>query len=145
MMGSRGFQMVEPPRAASGSAPIQRPLMAGNRVPHAAGNWRPPIATPIATPHRSRSPPSRRTVAGRFQRKLAQRRHQPRHGTGPAEATASPVKPISTRIDYGTESVVTSHITSARSQCKSPLSRPSCRIVPTDGALSAIRASEVGP
>jgi hypothetical protein len=69
----------------------------------------------------------------------------PRYGAGPAEATASPGKPISTRIDYGTESVVTSHITSARAQCKSLVSRPSCGIAPTDGALSAMRASEVGP
>jgi hypothetical protein len=69
----------------------------------------------------------------------------PRYGAGPAGATASPGKPISTRIDYRTESVVTSHITSARAQCKSPVSRSSCGIAPTDGAISAIRASEVGP
>jgi hypothetical protein len=69
----------------------------------------------------------------------------PRYGAGPAGATASPGEPISTRIGYRTESVVISHSTSAWTQCKSPASRPSCGIAPTDGALSAIRASEVGP
>jgi len=87
----------------------------------------------IPPPRRSRSPPGSHTL------------NDPRHGAGPAEATASPGEPISTRIDYGTESVVTSHITLARAQCKRLASRPSCGIAPTDGALSAIRASEVGP
>jgi hypothetical protein len=123
MIGWWGFQIVEPPRASSGSARIQHSLAAKNQTQ--------PVR--IAPPRRSRSPPG--------QRKL----NDPRYGAGPAEATASPGKPISTRIDYGTESVVTSHITPARSQCKSPISRSSCGIAPTDGAVSAIRASEVGP
>jgi hypothetical protein len=123
MIGWWGFQIVEPPRASSGSARIQHS--------HAAKNQTQPVR--IAPPRRSRSPPG--------QRKL----NDPRYGAGPAEATASPGEPISTRIDYGTESVVISHITPARSQSKSPVSRSSCGIAPTDGAVSAIRASEVGP
>jgi hypothetical protein len=109
MIGWRGFQIVELPRASSRSARI-------------------------APQRRSRSPPG-----------PSRKRNDLRYGAGPAEATASPGKPISTRIDYGTESVVTSHITPARSQCKSPISRSSCGIAQTDGAVSAIRASEVGP
>jgi len=130
MIGWWGFQIVEPPRASSGSARIRRSLAAENRTSPAIENTQP---VRIAPQRRSRSPPG--------QRKL----NDPRYGAGPAEATASPGKPISTRIDYGTESVVTSHITRARSQCKSPISRSSCGIAPTDGAISAIRASEVGP
>lgn len=54
MIGSRGFRMVEPPRASSGWARIHRSLIAENRVPSVTGNWRRPR---IAAPHRSRSPP----------------------------------------------------------------------------------------
>jgi len=108
-----GSQVVEPPRASSRSACIQR----------------------------SRSPPGTRGQLPGAKRATP----APRYGAGPAEATASPGEPISTRIDYRTESVMTSHITPARTQCKSPVSRSSCGIAPTDGALSAIRASEVGP
>jgi hypothetical protein len=133
MIGCWGFQIVEPPRASSGPARIQRSLAAENSASIAIENTRP---VRIVPPRHSRSPPGL-PGAGR---------HQPsRYGAGPAEATASPGEPISTRIDYGTESVVTSHITPARSQCKSPISRSSCGIAQTDGAVSAIRASEVGP
>jgi len=133
MIGWWGFQIVEPPRASSGLARIRRSLATENRASIPIENTQP---VRIAPPRRSRSPPGaagNRTASA------------PRYGAGPAEATASPGKPISTRIDYGTESVVTSHITRARSQCKSPISRSSCGIAPTDGAISAIRASEVGP
>jgi len=126
MIGWRGFQVVGQPRASSGSARIQRSLAAKSQMQ--------PVR--IAPPRRSRSPPGSRKPNGNI---------DPRYGAGPAEATASPGEPISTRIDYGTESVVTSHITPARSQCKSPISRSSCGIAQTDGAVSAIRASEVGP
>jgi hypothetical protein len=69
----------------------------------------------------------------------------PRHGAGPAEGAASPGEPISTRIDYGTESVVTSHTTSARAQCKGLVGRSSCGIVAGGRATSVIRASEAVP
>ncbi len=54
MIGSRGFRMVEPPRASSGWARIHRSLIAENRTPSVTGNWWRPR---IAAPHRSRSPP----------------------------------------------------------------------------------------
>jgi hypothetical protein len=73
MIGSRGFRMVEPPRASSGSASIRRSLAAGNRAPLVNENWR----SRIAAPHRSRSPPGRRTVAGSFRRELAERQYRP--------------------------------------------------------------------
>jgi hypothetical protein len=53
MIGSRGFRMVEPPRASSGSACIPRSLAAGNRASLANGNWR----RPPKAQERSRSPP----------------------------------------------------------------------------------------
>ena len=55
--GSRGFRMMEPPRASSGSARIPRSLAAGNCASLANGNWR----RPPKAQERSRSPPG---VAG---------------------------------------------------------------------------------
>lgn len=54
MIGWWGSQIVEPPRASSGSARTQRSLAAENRASLAFGNTQP---TPIAPPRRSRSPP----------------------------------------------------------------------------------------
>jgi hypothetical protein len=58
----------------------------------------------------------------------------------PAQANQSPPE-----IDYGTESVVTSHTTSARAQCKGLVSRSSCGIAAAGRAASVIRASEAVP
>src|SRR5580658_6134939 len=69
----------------------------------------------------------------------------PRRSAGPAEGAASPGKPISTRIDYGTESVVISHTTSARAQCKSLAGRSSCGIVAAGQGTPEIRTSEAVP
>ena len=54
MIGWWGFQIVEPPRASSGSARIQRSLAAENCASIAIENTQP---VRIAPPRRSRSPP----------------------------------------------------------------------------------------
>jgi hypothetical protein len=55
MIGWWGIQIVEPPRASSGSARIQRSsLAAENRASLEIGNTQP---VRIALPRRSRSPP----------------------------------------------------------------------------------------
>jgi len=54
MIGSRGFRMVEPPRASTRSARIPRLLAAENREPITGETAQPMRA---ATPRRSRSPP----------------------------------------------------------------------------------------
>ena len=54
MIGWWGIQIVEPPRASSGSARIQRSLAAENCASLAIGNTQP---VRIAPPRRSRSPP----------------------------------------------------------------------------------------
>jgi hypothetical protein len=93
MIGSRGFRMVEPPRASSGSARIRRSLAVENREPLVNENWRRPR---IAAPRRSRSPPGRRTVAGSFRRELAEGQHRPpdtalgQRVPPPAQANQSP-------------------------------------------------------
>jgi hypothetical protein len=82
MIGWWGFQIVEPPRASSGTLAIKN----ARRVR-------------IVPSHRPRSPPGpQRTAAG------SQKATPATYGAGPAEATASPGEPISTRIDHGTES-----------------------------------------
>jgi hypothetical protein len=54
MIGWWGFQIVEPPRASSGSARIRRSLSAENRTALAIENTQP---VRILPPRRSRSPP----------------------------------------------------------------------------------------
>lgn len=54
MIARRRFQMMEPPRASSGSAPTLHSLAAKNRTPLALGNSGPVGRVP---PCRSRSPP----------------------------------------------------------------------------------------
>ena len=54
MIGWWGFQIVEPPRASSGPARIQRSLAAENCASIAIENTQPVRITP---PRRSRSPP----------------------------------------------------------------------------------------
>ena len=54
MIGWWGFQIVEPPRASSGSARIQRSLAAENRTSPAIEDTQP---VRIAPPRRARSPP----------------------------------------------------------------------------------------
>jgi hypothetical protein len=115
-----------------------RPAAATWREPLAAGRRGPSLAVHYAAPARPGSPRSRRNI-------ISGRQCQSQKWRWASGGAASPGKPISTRIDYGTESVVISHITSARAQCKSHAGRSSCGIVPTDGAMSAIRASQVGP
>jgi hypothetical protein len=53
MIGSRGFRMVEPPRASSASAHIPWSLVTENRAPFVTENWR----RPPKVQQRSRSPP----------------------------------------------------------------------------------------
>jgi hypothetical protein len=137
MVGRRGFRIVGTPRASSRSVRIRLPLPGENRPPffNEAHRW-----PRITLPQHGRAPPElTRVVQGPL------RTTGPRYGAGPAEGAASPGEPISTRIDYGTESVVISHTTSARAQCKSLVSRSSCGIVAAGRATSAIRASEAVP
>lgn len=150
MIGTRGFQNVEPLRASPGFSRANAPLALKDNSP-LAGQSRRKLRT--AVPQRARDPPeparrtprSRRELPRTLQDPFAERQHRSHIWHWASGGAASPGEPISTRIDYGTESVVTTHTTSARAQCKSPLSRPSCGIVPADGAMSAIRAREVGP
>jgi hypothetical protein len=139
MIGRRGFQIVETLRASSGSGRVRLPFLGKNHSPSIAEDrqW-----LRITLPQHERAPPELTRVAGNPQDCC---RPGPIHGSGPAEGAASPGKPISTRIDYGTESVVTSHTTSARAQCKSPVGRSSCGIVAGGRATSVIRASEGVP
>jgi hypothetical protein len=143
MIGRRGFQNVEPPRASPGPFRAPMPLASEDKPPLDGENR---TRLPAAVPRRARDPPE----PGQRCRDLSEIRPligntSPLHGAGPAEAPPAQANQSPPRIDYGTESVVTTYTTSARAQCKSPVSRPSCGIVPTDGALSAIRASQVGP
>lgn len=57
MIGWRGFQIVEPPRASSGSARFQRSIAAQSRAPLAIEDTQP---VRMAPPRRSRSPPGSR-------------------------------------------------------------------------------------
>lgn len=137
MIGSRGFRIVETPRASSGSVRVRSPLLGQNYPPSIAEDrqW-----LRIMLPQHERAPPELARDAGKPIDCPG-----PRHGAGPAEGAASPGKPSSTRIDYGTESVVISHTTSARAQCKSLVGRSSCGIVAAGQAASVIRACEAVP
>lgn len=83
MIGWWGFQIVEPPRASSGLARIQRSLAAENRASIPIENTQPVRTAP---PRRSRSPPG---AAGT-------ERHQPpdtalgQRRPPPAQANQSP-------------------------------------------------------
>jgi len=140
MIGRRGFRIVETPCASSGSVRVRQPLPDENHSPSIGEDHRWPR---ITLPQHERAPPELMRVAGKLEDRC--RPPGPRHGAGPADGAASPGEPISTRIDYGTESVVTSHTTSARAHCKSPVGRSSCGIVAGGRATSVIRASEAVP
>jgi hypothetical protein len=137
MIGSRGFRIVEAPRASSGSLRVRPPLQGENHSSPGSEDRRSPC---ITLPQRERAPPELTGVAGKPSADPA-----PDMALGQRRAPLAQAKPISTRIDYGTESVVTSHTTSARAQCKSLVGRSSCGIVAAGRATSAIRASEAVP
>jgi hypothetical protein len=79
MIGSWGFQIVEPPRASSGSARIQRSLAAENCASIAIENTQP---VRIAPPRRSRSPPAGcpepNGISPQIWRRASGRHRQPR-------------------------------------------------------------------
>ena len=63
MIGSRGFRIVEPPRASSGPLRNRRPFTAENPSPLASENRQPRTAPPS----HSRGPPELPTVARAFE------------------------------------------------------------------------------
>jgi hypothetical protein len=87
MIGTRGFQIRETPHASSGSVRVRLPLPGENRPPSVSEARRWPR---ITLPQHERAPPELTRVAGNST-------PGPRHGAGPAEGTASPGEPISTR------------------------------------------------
>ena len=123
MIGWWGFQIVEPPRASSGSARIQHS--------HAAKNQTQPVR--IAPPRRSRSPPGQRKPNDPQIRRWASGGHRQ-----PRQTNLHP-----NRLRNGV-SCDFSHYPGSQPK-QEPVSRSSCGIAQTDGAVSAIRASEVGP
>ena len=115
-----------------------------------------PWPKPLADPHRGPSVAEHRASTARAGssgtdegcRKFNDRcgtATSPRHGAGPAGAPLAQANQSPPGIDYGTESVVISHTTSARAQCKGPVGRSSCEIAAGGRAVSPIRSSEAIP
>jgi hypothetical protein len=67
------------------------------------------------------------------------------YGTGPAEAPLAQANQAPPEIDYPTESVMTTHLTSACTQCKAPLTRSSCGIAQARSVRQAVQASRAYP
>jgi hypothetical protein len=61
MIGRRGFQIVETPRASSGSVRVRLPLLGENHSPSVAEDRRWPR---ITLPHHERAPPGLTRLAG---------------------------------------------------------------------------------
>ena len=62
MIGSRGFRIVETPRASSGSVRVRPPLLGENRSPRTSEDRRRPR---ITLPQRERAPPELTRAAGK--------------------------------------------------------------------------------
>ncbi len=148
MIGTRGFQNVEPLRASPGFSRANAPLALKDNSP-LAGQSRRKLRT--AVPQRARDPPeparrtprSRRELPRTLQDPFAERQHRSHIWHWASGGAASPGEPISTRIDYGTESVVISHTTSARAQCKGSLSPSSCGIALAGRARTPVSGGAV--
>jgi hypothetical protein len=128
MIVRRGFRIAEPPRASASptrSVPV-RERRHRMRIALRPGARAPPEPRPAP-------------VTG------AAGNTSSRHGAGPAEAPLAQANQTPPRVDYGTESVMTTQITSACSQCKRPLSRASCGIAQAGCVRQAMRRSEAYP
>ena len=138
MIGRRGFPTLEPPRALAGSA---RPAP----VPRTCHRMR------IASRQGPRAPPGpcqmpglcpciRNGTAARIRDGSRCRPQIWRWASGGA---ASPGKPSSTRIERS--QFMTTQITSARSQCKGSVGRPSCGIALARHVGRAVRRCQEYP
>jgi hypothetical protein len=84
MIGSRGFQILEAPRASSGSVRVRLPLLGESHSPLISEDCPWPR---ITLTQRERAPPELTRVTGKPRHSY---RPGPRHGAGPAEGAAGP-------------------------------------------------------
>lgn len=140
MIGNRGFPTVEPPRALVGLARPEPGTKGRNRVRIA---WR---HGPRAPPGRCQTPESGQIIrSGTAVPSVTDSETGSRYGAGPAEAPLAQANQAPPEIDYRTESVMSTHITSACSQCKGPLSHSSCGIAQAGCVRQAVQASRAYP